>query len=324
MSLGGIGGVLDAGSRARYMARQMAAIRAPHIRLRPGEMASPSASANEWEPHECFQLCVECGYLAEGREQPCPGCGSKGWVDLRRISEANQIREMERGNRQVIPRSLSRIGYLVGVALGLGALALTYSIALPLLENNTSGALVMAMAVGIVTAILGSWLLPRLLVFLLYKRRPTFPLRWRLPVPLPSSGDEPAALHEGQAVATNAGELLRAPITGEPCLAYEVSVLFDTPGDLRPPMWILEEERSVAFALDGQEVPPDRVTLELPVEPVGDESPEGSRAVALFLRKRGLFASEGDYTLFEALVRPGLTYRLELFDCKAARISQAG
>lgn len=108
---------------------------------------------------------------------------------------------------------------------------------------------------------------------------------------------------------------MRAPVSGRECLGYEVTVLFDAPNDLRPPMWVLEEERTVHFTLAGEHAAPDGVTLDLPAQEVANEATGfGNQQVAEFLRKRGLFASEGEYIVFEALIEPGRPYRLELFE----------
>jgi hypothetical protein len=118
---------------------------------------------------------------------------------------------------------------------------------------------------------------------------------------------------QGSAVAK--GELLQAPLSGRPCIGYELAILFDAEGDARPPMWVLEEEHTTDFEIGGRQIAADGATLEIPLEPVGEDAAVMTPdEVALFLRKRGLFANDGRFEFFEALIEPGSVYELRYHD----------
>jgi hypothetical protein len=319
-----MGAVADAVARQRHMAHEIMARRAaPRTRVHAGDFAgTPEAyGRDDWEPYECFHLCLGCGYLSESGKEHCPGCGAFTWVDLRRNLDADAIRRMERRGRQIVPRELGRWAHLTAILLGLTTAAL---IAWSMWDEFKDG----SGAVGLMMLLLGlfvtgstAWFLPRLLAFVVFRRRPVFPMRWRLPLPLPPPKLRPTLTSDGQVAPTE--ELISAPISGRPCVAYEVTVIFDTPGDLRPPMWVLEEERSVGFELGGHAVSRDRVTLDLPPAPVGEGDDEATdKKIARFLRQRGLFFAEGTFRLFEAIVEPGMTCRLEHFQGAVPRICE--
>lgn len=61
--------------------------------------------------------------------------------------------------------------------------------------------------------------------------------------------------------------------------------------------------RGVDFRVDAKRIPGDRVLLRTPLEPVTDEQLRSSGLdLRRFLRERGLFAAEGEYTLFESRI----------------------
>ena len=103
--------------------------------------------------------------------------------------------------------------------------------------------------------------------------------------------------------------VLRAPFTGRACVAYEVAVLFDHPGDAWPPIWALREMRSCPFEVDGREVAKDHAMLTTATALV--ETPVMSEEQKRrFLRERGLFVADGRFDLYEAIVAPN--QRVEL------------
>jgi hypothetical protein len=316
MSGGSFATVADAVARQNYMWKQMMGQRAPRARVKhlEGPRGGLEAlAAEEWEPYDCLLLCLRCGYLDEDDGEPCPGCGNDKWVDLRRTVDADAIRQMERRNRSAVPPRLRQWGQALSAAIGLGvgALLLAYFLHDPYTQRYE--AWLLAVGVGAFVGGVGAWLLPKALSFLVYRRRPVYPLRWRLPLPLPDRRAPVARRLEGPLEPR--GELLVAPLSGRPCVGYEVRALFDAVGDARPPMWILEEERVAPFAIDGHEVAADGATLQIETQALDEETLElDDEKITRFLRKRGLFAAEGTYTLYEAILEPGRSYRLERSD----------
>lgn len=324
MSGGSFMAVWDAVQCQKYMVREMMARRALRVQVRPTEgMVAARDAEPAFESFECLHLCVQCGYLDETGERPCPGCGRQAWVDLRVIPEAEVYRQMERRARQEIPPAIARSGVRLAVAAGvvIGAAILVVG-GVALGRSAIWGYATAALSFGVLTAVGGWFLFPRLLTWARLRRRPTFPSRWHLPLPLPDARAHPTETLRG--AVEPRGPLLQAPISGTPCVAYEVTVVFDTPGDKRPPMWVLEEERSAPFALQGLEVAANGVTLALKAHLAAREDVSVTdQHVVRFLRKRGLFASEGDYLLYEALVVPGETYQMETYEGTVPRLRPA-
>lgn len=320
MSWSAAGAVADAVARARYMEKQMMARRALRVHMKRAGGDTEWSEEAEYEPFECYTLCLECGYLTHEPKGPCPGCGQRHWTDLRSVASGEAVRQMERRDRLTTPAYIINRAQTIGLALGtVTAVGLgTYAYLTD--KPEMAVAMVLSAALGGATAALSYFGFRYLLSAWVFYRRPTFPSRWRLPLPLPRLRGRPTRVH--QAPFLSQGELLRAPITNRPCLGYEVSVHFDAPGDKRPRMWILEEEHTVAFSVDDRIVEADRATLKLDAELVGEESVGlDESGIAQFLRKRGLFASEGLYAIFEAIIEPDQTYRLEIYDKPANAVA---
>ncbi|MBA2661044.1 MAG: hypothetical protein H0U74_02020 [Bradymonadaceae bacterium] len=113
--------------------------------------------------------------------------------------------------------------------------------------------------------------------------------------------------------------MLKAPISGRECIAYQVCVLFDTPGDARPAQWALQEQRNLSVRLgDTIEVSQNSFYLESPVEEVQqrDESIESCEATKEFLRQRGLFNTDGEFHFFEAILELGDEVNVDEYEDK--------
>lgn len=311
----GASGIIQAHIRQqRYISYQREARHAYNRGLRGIKPGKVTTEEVEWESFPCFYLCMNCGYLGDKNqsESTCPGCDLQKWTDLRNIGIAEQIREMENRERQLVPAKVKKqsglISSLLSILVGGVVAWLSYSAGLSIEYMIVYGA-----AAFIVTFVL-SWFVSNYLFTMSYfSKRRRFPSRWRLPVPLPAKDAIPSQTLKGPVKAQ--GELLKSPISGRDCVGYEVSVLFDVAGDKRPPMWVLEEERTVPFQIGGEVIEADRVTLELPPTMVGDEENlEQEKKIGLFLRQRGLFVSEGFYKVFEAIIEPGKQYQVSLFE----------
>lgn len=262
--------------------------------IRPYQLGPGAAK----EPYPCMNLCGECGYLC-ATEPPCPSCGQKAWIDLGYTAYAEVLRALEAEARRHPPAGLTwriRLASLsTGGAIGLGGaagLALSgLAFGAPLAVLLGAGAVALTHAVGrhrFARAIMAERVL-----------RPT---RWHVPLPLARPDARPASRTTG-AILPN-GPLLRAPFTGRACAAYDVGVMFDAPGDAWPPIWVLREMHSCALEVEGRTVPADAANLALPLAPVPEPALTADEKTR-FLRERGLFAADGEFDLFEAIVAPG-------------------
>ena len=291
------GATLDAIARLR---REMKDLGSKRSSIRPYQLGGSPAK----ESFDCLFLCDVCGYLSE-TDPTCPSCTAHAWIDLDYWAHAEALRAREEDARRHPPNSVQwqvRLTSLTaGAALGAtGALWLAFAgvvgLGLPALLGCSVVATGLTHALG-----------RRRLGWSLMTRRVQNPTRWRVPLPLAAPDATTARRVVGQVEAQ--GPLLRAPFTGRPCVGYDVAVLFDTPNDAWPPIWVLREMRSCAFEVDGRQVAADAVTLAMGTAPVPAPNLTDA-AKARFLRERGLFLVDGQFDLFETIVEPGGTYEL--------------
>jgi len=312
--------LLHAGLAAAYVARMMGGVTGFQMlaRMRHGAqdlgrkrvsprsadlVVAPDSSPLK-ESFDCLFLCDVCGYLCD-TDPVCPSCGQQDWVDLDYWSLAEALRTREEAMRRQPPGSVQwqvRLASLVGgTALGVaGAAGLAFaelmSLGLPSLLGCG------ALATGL-THLVGR----RRFGWSIMTKRVQKPTRWRLPLPLVAPGATIASQASGKLVPR--GPLLRAPFSGRPCAGYDIAVMFDTPDDAWPPMWVLREMRSCAFEVGGREVAADSVSLTLPLVPVSGPG-ISDEAKQRFLRERGLFLVDGSFDLHEAILEPGGSYAL--------------
>jgi hypothetical protein len=271
----------------------------------PGEQGAQPPSQEQFE---CFFLCADCGFLEPENQEVCPGCSQSTWLDLRHHATADQVRDEELAERQRVP------WWVKVVTL---ATAIVFLGAATWLSGPTPTS-VSAAAIGVLLVYLaGNRSMACLLVRSIDKR----PHRWRLPIPLPARGAQARQRVHGE--ATRADKILQAPFSGRECLAYQVSVLFDAPGDARPPEWVLQEAKGVDFSVNGERIPGVRALVQKPMQLIStDEDKESELKLSRFLRERGLFLSDGEFTLFEATVEPGEEVQVHFFeDTEAVTLS---
>ncbi len=285
----------------------------------------------------CHFLCGRCGYIVddphaeEGDEEDepeaiaCPACGDRDWIDLAVEPLADRIRDIEEDARMQIP------GY-VHVTVVAAALALFVVLAVGLIVAGyaATGAwfeqpyLFYLEATGYLALFvvpLAYFFLRRPAAVWMLRGRERVPHRWHVPVDLPDPEQTPERARRDLEVRAS-GEVLESPVSERECVAYQICVLFDVAGDARPPEWVLQEQRASDAALgDEIVVEADRLFLESPVEHVETpsladslDSPEdddaevaGERYETLkrFLRKRGLFVTEGEFHFYEACLQVG-------------------
>ena len=187
---------------------------------------------------------------------------------------------------------------------------------------------------GLLVVPVSYFILPRYVARFVMRNRQEcpeeLPHRWHVPYPLPDPDRTPETTYDGLE-AHPADDTITAPISGRECIAYELCVLFDAPGDARPPEWSLQEQRAVDIRLGNRlELAFDELYLESPVEEVdapgviGDlddfDDPEPLEPddrfdeIKRFLRQRGLFIADGDFHFFEARIEPGDRLDVDAYD----------
>ncbi len=125
------------------------------------------------------------------------------------------------------------------------------------------------------------------------------PARWRMVLPAKEAGPH----LEG--FIANDETLLIAPISGRPCVAFEVGLREDDDASAGHGSWILLEQRNAPFSVDGRSIVGDSVHLRLDRQRVQWPSPgPGRLRVEDFLRARGLEMDESLY-VFEAVIEAG-------------------
>ncbi len=255
-------------------------------------------------------LCSECGRLtwpeaaatsphrASAQDEfavPCPHCTARAWIDLRRESTALAIREGEQGVAQSESASVDTLRKAgLGVIFGsfVGVIA-TSSVVAGLTIAGLCG-----LAAGLAAVRLRKISVPA-------KR--TLPDRWALALP-PSQ--EPERHVQG---SPRVDELIRSPLTGRACLAYEVGLREDDDAAGELHSWALLEQRVAAFEVDGVSVEPEETFVEVARERLGAFSTEELDAPAIeWLTERGFSAVGSTLVVYESIVPPDVQVSLGL------------
>ena len=211
----------------------------------PARLRHVGRTADVPAQHPCASLCSACGYLREPtaaggyrtaaheeRRGGCPACGDDGWVDLRSedvmlaLSE-NESFAMDQTVGGWAMQSLSV------VVLGSAGVFLGSMLALLFLSTGT---LVPAGLTMIATGLAAVAILRRLYELGRPPRARSLPMRWRYALPSP----QPPQLDGTSAVLR--GEPIFAPLSGRPCLAYDIGVRNDDDGHGALGTWLLVEQ----------------------------------------------------------------------------------
>ena len=328
--IGGAGAMADAAKAMRKIQKRIDR-RASKTRRRAmsdGDIVGASGFKPERVEFACAYLCGTCGYLiehpAEASEEPpasCPACGDEGAVDLAIEPLAERVRQLEADERANAPTWVKQLvgGGTSGLMVAL--CATWFATGHPSYGMATIMAALFVVPLAYVT-------LPRAASVWLLSGRTHPPHRWHEPLGLPEAGAAPNhTLDRLEARAVD--DTLEAPISQRECLAYQVCVLFDVSGDARPPEWALQEQRATHTKLgDALELDPDELYLESPVELVetlGEaldsrlddaevDSASNYDELKQFLRQRGLFSTEGEFHLYEAVLEPGDLVHVDEYD----------
>ena len=270
------------------------AARPPKVRGRGDEGRRPPLRSDV----SCSWLCTDCGYLQDEAATECTACSQGVVVDLGDHHVADLVRDAEEHARFAVLPWVPWVTRPLAVVIGVLVAHLASSLA----PGPDGWFLLLPVFVGVLWAVL-----PRAVTRLSHRLGSSRPRRWYLPiVGLDSSSADVEATVEA------IGAVLTAPFSSVECAAYQLGVLFDAPGDNRPPQWALTEARSAPLRLGDVELPTDQLLFDGRLEIVEEED---ARAVGFdldsFLRARGLFSSDGSYVLFEAVLLQGAPVQVE-------------
>lgn len=271
-----------------------------------------SRAAPQLESFPCGLLCMECRFLADPprggdpmrvdaeqpMRQPCPRCGATSWSDLRNRDTARFVDEIDAYETEERRARLRRrlVHLAVVAALAVAGLAST-AVATP--SHGWFGTIGALIALALVVApVLASPAGAS-------TRTPprTQPSRWHMVSPraprrrgTPRSGP----------LLTDAP--LTAPLTGRPCVGYEIGVRADGKSCASPSTWALLEQRSAEGRVDGLELAADQAYLRLRRTRIGMHEVEPEHR-ARFLRARGLEPSDA-HVVYETIIPVGASCRV--------------
>lgn len=248
------------------------------------------------EAFPCLYLCTDCGRLVDppatdpNRSLPdagpraCPACGETGLADLRHTPTATALCELEQDERR---SRVGVLGWLAAAVVSAALVAAAVGLALgAVLDHEGHAGLRAALIVGPLALIAVPALLPVLRGLRPNQRRDR-PRRWRM------AGPAHGRTRRRGRGRVSGDETLRAPLSGRPCLAYEVAVRDDPRRRARLSTWRLVEQRNAALRVDDFTVEPDEAILEprRSVTYAGSVASFPSR-VRNYLRMRGFVETE--------------------------------
>ena len=249
-------------------------------------------------PFECHWQCSECGFQVPPRppraspdsyrapaevgpqdrrpEGPCAGCGKAGtWANLREGAVVEALIELDaaRDSTRFAPRGLLAIACVLAWVLvggfAIGGFAIWYLLPLAL------GATWMAARDG--------------------AARSRMPSSW-------SHQHFPGGGVQTSEVGVASGDWqLRAPLTGRPCLAYELGVRHDDDSDDEAWTWTLLEQRCARGVRVGDAAVQQNPHLLVARQRCGALGPRGQHE----LRKRGIDPTRPGYVVYETVIELG-------------------
>ncbi|HWB78639.1 MAG TPA: hypothetical protein VG755_26925 [Nannocystaceae bacterium] len=285
----------------------------------------------------CTFVCASCGYLQLVDEHAplpgdphrrsealvvratntarCSGCDSTSWAETRLAGTAEVLRSVD-GIREAAlatPR-MDRAAALLMVASATSLLGIIAWIALRWMDQARVG---FVMMIGVfVVGLVALAVRQAKLTFTAPAIAPA-PVRWHLPLPprdaLPSSSTV--------GVIAAAGELIIAPLTGRPCIAYEIGVRSDRDLSASLETWLLLEQRSTAFTVGGRSFAPNSVRFVLPRRAL-DVSRLPAQRVARFRTERALSLGDVSLVVTEAIVVPGTALDLHIAEADFGATTQ--
>lgn len=257
-------------------------------------------------PEPCLLSCSGCGALsappspdphrgiAALRVDPCRYCGHDAWIDLTEDDATRSLAAVEAYEHHTIDpgRRIRHWTLRIGGATTIGllcAFAAFYSYSFIF---STLTAMVGLVAVCFFSLGYGQ-------ATEVVKR--SLPYRWSLPLPPTAAIARDGARIEGP-VSAGDEELLRAPLSGRPCLAHRVVVRREDAPSNAVPALVTQQSRDLQ--VQGRTVLGSDVRIDLETHPVTVPQADQASVVA-YLRRHGILESEGPWVLEEAVLEPG-------------------
>lgn len=278
--------------------RELARYSSPGYRRRgwapSGARSTPKAAIDR----PCHWRCCQCGYIegqrlgssyrpaGEASLEPCPHCGATDWADLRDGAVVETLGDHLDALQSTRRASWRGIWTLVGTLVGLLAAVVTG------LGRVHDGSVIVFPLVALILLMI----IRGAVVDIQRGRRPKVPVRWRLALP----PEEPERARIQGAVTAPELELLQAPLSGRPCVAYELGVRSDHDANADLWSWALLEQEVAPIEVDDEPIPADRVWLEL--DRTEREASLDDPAVRDLLRSRGIDPSRPGHVVFETIV----------------------
>lgn len=297
---GGAGAVAYTQQFMRQMNREMEKLAARRA-ARSAFRAAVAHSRFKVDPgptrveYPCYYLCTTCGYLKLSKRESCPHCQGQDYFDLGDLDIGWFLQSEEAALRMEEPFILKFIVRLACLILAfIGCVVSMYYL--------QEWGLLLSLLIIIAAVLIYTHVTRPLAVLLRRLCRQKRPKRWYMPVVKVKK-----RVVKNQLSATVTAPLvLTAPFSRVPCLAYKICVRFDAEKDARPPEWVLAETHNVEMTIGGKTIAEDRVILEKPLEPISEDAFSSSGGkMETFLRARGLFIEDGEFELFETVVRDG-------------------
>ena len=254
------------------------------------EVTTPQASTGD-----PMRRAAEPDERGANRSQ-CPGCGGEAWANPRLEPTAQVLRGTQSRELAVVVQRPSIVAAVAQVFFALGMLAWLLWAATHPLRGTQVGFAAFAALLGTVVA---SKSVLEAIASMRVRPPALPPKRWHLALP---TATRLRAEDHGPARAL--GELLVAPLTGRPCIAYELGVLTNVDVATRKATWLLREQRSSAFAVGSTTFPANAVRLRIPEQIVDRARLEPDRLVRA-LNERAFSLSDTDVVLVESLLAPG-------------------
>jgi hypothetical protein len=259
-------------------------------------------------------VCSDCGFVGDkphadpmrseskSMRATCPGCGAESWLDPGNAAHRDFLWETDERHRPrrfaASKRALARVNAIGRMLLAIGLVAGCF---LPLWGMTVDGSThwihlvgFMVLPAGIAGLVLigavRNWIAHRPL------RRPA---RWRW-------ATEPGALSsEITDTVTTDDELLRAPLSGRPCVAYEVAARADHVRDGQSGTWLLADQHACDLQVGDVHIPGSQLRLRPRHRTPVDATSDRARA---YLQERGLAPGEVG-RMFETIVEPAEAVR---------------
>jgi hypothetical protein len=245
---------------------------------------------------------------------PCASCGARDWADLGEPSTVLALRHVDELEAVMRASKIERVlrrAWASSRALG-AAILVGLVFAFASTEALASSVFLLPGLVGLV--VLGVALVFGAVQDIRSMRAPATAARWSLPLPRHAL----AHAHPVHGIVRAHGPLLRAPLSGTPCVAYELAIRIDTDRLAPDPTWLLLEHHNAQLVIDGTRVEPDSVRLDLPRSRIPVDA-EDDPTVGAALSRRGFFAHDTRVVVYEAVLLPGVAVELAPVDAQLGR-----